>query len=85
MILSLLSLASLSRAAPPKDDPAPRERPVRYREREEIDFEGLAIEGELVKPQGILVGERPTPVFAPMIVLRRDWNLEMQISLDEIE
>jgi hypothetical protein len=66
------------------DDPA-EEPKVIYKERTEIDFEGVEIAGELVRPQGALVLDRKRAKFNPMIKLRRDFDDEMDKSVDEIK
>ena len=58
---------------------------VVYKERTEIDFEGVEIDGELVKPQGSLLLERKHAKFNPMIRLRTDFDDEMDKSVDEIK
>ena len=60
MIFLLLSVALA-------EEPAPV---VVYRERTEIDFESVDIEGQLVKPEGILTTERVSATFNPMIHFR---------------
>ena len=58
---------------------------VRYREKTEIDFEGLEVEGQLVKPQGALLLDRKRASFNPLIKLRADFNPEMSQSVNEIK
>ena len=58
---------------------------VKYKKETVIDFEGLEIEGELVKPQGNLILERKRANFNPLIRLRGDFNMEMKESSKEIE
>jgi hypothetical protein len=58
---------------------------VVYKQRTEIDFEGVEIEGELVKPQGSLVLDRRHAKFNPMIRLRTDFDDEMDKSIQEIK
>ena len=60
-------------------------REVVYKQRTEIDFEGLEIQGELVKPQGALLLERQRASFNPLIKLRTDFDDEMEHSVDEIK
>tara|TARA_Y100000034_G_C6708261_1_gene312725 strand:- start:42 stop:272 length:231 start_codon:yes stop_codon:yes gene_type:complete len=60
-------------------------RDVKYKKRTEIDFEGLDVTGELVKPQGALLMDRPTAKFNPLIRLRTDFNPEMSSSVTEIK
>ena len=52
-----------------------------YKQRTEIDFEGVDIQGELVKPQGTLLLDRRAASFNPLIKLRENWNLEMKESI----
>ena len=63
-----------------------QEKPkVIYKERTEIDFEGVEIAGELVRPQGSLVIERNRAKFNPMIKLRTDFDDEIDKSVDEVK
>ena len=64
------------------DEPSPT---VVYQQRTEIDFESVDINGELVKPEGILTQERVTATFNPMIRLRLDWDDEITNSVNDIE
>jgi hypothetical protein len=57
---------------------------VVYKQRTEIDFEGLEIAGQLVKPQGSFILDRRRANFNPLIELRVDFNREMDQSVDEI-
>ena len=52
----------------------PSERQVVYKQRTEIDFEGIEIEGALVRPQGALVLDRRRGSFNPLIQLREDFD-----------
>ena len=76
----LFLLSSLAYADDPKEEPK-----VVYKQRTEIDFEGVEIEGELVKPQGSLVLDRRHAKFNPMIKLRTDFDDEMDKSIQEIK
>ena len=58
---------------------------VKYQKETIIDFEGLELEGELVRPQGNLILERKRAVFNPLIRLRQDFDAEMRESAKEIE
>ena len=60
-------------------------RSIKYKERTEIDFEGVDVTGELVKPQGQLLLDRRKANFNPLIKLRENWNEEMKQSVDEIK
>jgi len=59
-------------------------RQIKYKERTEIDFEGVDVTGELVKPQGQLLLDRRKAEFNPLIKLRTDFNDEMKASVNEI-
>ena len=43
------------------------DRTVTYKKKTEIDFEGVDISGELVKPQGALLLDRKRASFNPLI------------------
>ena len=58
---------------------------VIYRDKTEIDFEDLEIEGTLQRPQTALVLERKQASFNPLIKLRTDWNDAMSQSVDEVK
>lgn len=60
-------------------------RKVTYKQKTEIDFEGLDVSGELVKPQSALVLDRKKASFNPLIHLREDFNPEMEQSVDEVK
>ena len=60
-------------------------RIIRYQKQTEIDFDGLEIEGELIKPTGALIVERSGVKFNPLIELRTDWNNEMSQSVNSIK
>jgi hypothetical protein len=66
-------------------DDKKEEPKVVYKQRTEIDFEGVEIDGELVKPQGSLLLERKHAKFNPMIKLRTDFDDEMDKSVNEIK
>jgi hypothetical protein len=56
-----------------------------YKQRTEIDFDGVDIQGTLVKPQGTLLLDRRAASFNPLIKLRENWNLEMKESIRMIK
>ena len=60
------------------------DKKVIYKDKTEIDFEALELEGELVKPQGALVLERKKANFNPLIRLRKDFKIEISDSTKEI-
>jgi hypothetical protein len=67
------------------DDSNKEEPKVVYKAKTEIDFEGVEIAGELVKPQGQLILDRQRAQFNPLIKLRTDFDDEMDKSVDEIK
>jgi|TARA_R110000824_G_scaffold32156_2_gene103983 hypothetical protein len=78
--LFLFLLSSISHADDSKEEPK-----VIYKERTEIDFEGVEVSGELVRPQGSLLLERKKAQFNSMIKLRTDFDDEMEKSVDEVK
>ena len=70
-IATVLALGTLSSTALAQDG----DRKVIYKQKTEIDFEGLEVAGELVKPQGALLLDRK----------RANFNQEMAQSVDEIK
>ena len=80
LIVSMLSVVSFSNTAFAQDD-----RKVVYKKKTEIDFEGLDVSGELVKPSGALLLDRKRASFNPLIKLRQDFNEEMAASVEEIK
>ena len=75
-----LLLSGVAYADEGKDEPK-----VIYKEKTEIDFEGVEVQGELVKPQGSLLLERKHAKFNPMIKLRTDFDDFIDDSVDEIK
>lgn len=77
---------SLSGGAFAQDEAeADTNRQIKYKERTEIDFEGVDVTGELVKPQGALLLDRRKAQFNPLIRLREDFVIEMKASVDEVK
>jgi hypothetical protein len=60
-------------------------RTVTYSKETEIDFEGVDVSGELVKPAGALLLDRKRASFNPLIKLRTDFNPEISKSVSEIK
>ncbi|MFT5356889.1 MAG: hypothetical protein ACI9KE_004115, partial [Polyangiales bacterium] len=58
---------------------------IKYAERTEIDFEGVDVQGELVKPAGQLLLDRRKANFNPLIRLRENFNEEMKRSVDQVK
>ena len=82
----VLTLAALSGAAWAQDEEeGDGDRKVTYKSRTEIDFEGVEVAGELVKPSGALLLDRKRASFNPLIKLRTDFNEEMSESVDEVK
>ena len=82
-IIAIGALALFSSPALAQDDDSGRS--VKYKERTEIDFEGVDVTGELVKPAGSLLLDRRKASFNPLIKLREDFNEEMKTSVDEVK
>tara|TARA_A100001011_G_scaffold269596_1_gene278832 strand:+ start:532 stop:777 length:246 start_codon:yes stop_codon:yes gene_type:complete len=66
-------------------DDEKQEPKVVYKQRTEIDFEGVEIDGELVRPQGALLLDRKRAQFNSMIKLRTDFDDLMDKSVEEIK
>jgi len=58
---------------------------IKYKKETEIDFEGLEIEGELLKPMGSVIRDRKVAPFNPLLSLRTDFNQEIKQSALEIK
>ena len=76
----LFLLSGIVYADEPDEEPK-----VVYKEKTEIDFEGVEVQGELVKPQGSLLLERKHAKFNPMIRLRTDFDDLMEDSVQEVK
>jgi hypothetical protein len=61
------------------------DRKVVYKQRTEIDFEGVEVEGSLVRPQGSLILDRKKGSFNPLIRLREDFEPELNNSVNLIK
>ncbi|MBM4364874.1 MAG: hypothetical protein FJ102_01565 [Deltaproteobacteria bacterium] len=83
--LALASVLVYAPAALAQDEGGDEDRKVVYKQKTEIDFEGLDVSGELVKPQSALVLDRKKAQFNPLIKLRYDFNSEMEQSIDEVK
>ena len=75
----------MSSAAVAEDTVSDSERKITYKQKTEIDFEGLDVLGEIVKPSSALVLERKGATFNPLIVLRTDWSDKIYESVDEVK
>ena len=78
----ILTAAFFSGTAFAQDAEEPK---VVYKSRTEIDFEGVEVDGELVKPQGALLLDRKRANFNPLIKLLTDFDDEMDKSVDEVK
>ena len=74
---TLFGMAFLSNNAQAQD--------VIYKDKTEIDFEAVDVEGQLKKPQGVLSMERVKASFNPLVQLREDFTLEMENSVNDIQ
>ncbi len=84
----LLSLALPALAAPeaaPREDVTLEGRLIRYRERDEIDFEELEVSATVQRPGVIAVTEHYRPGFRSLVKIREDWNDEVASSVDEVK
>ena len=78
----ILAATFFSAPAFAQDEEEPK---VIYKSKTEIDFEGVEVDGELVKPQGALLLDRKRANFNPLIKLRTDFDEEMDKSVDEVK
>jgi len=83
-IAALVFFALLSGHASANDEKS-EDRKVTYKQKTEIEFEGLEVEGVLLKPQSALILERKRSNFNPLVKLRTDWLEEIDQSVDEIK
>ena len=58
---------------------------VIYKEKTEIDFEAVDVEGQLKKPQGMITMERIKANFSPLVQLRENFSMEMTQSVNDIQ
>lgn len=79
-----LLLLILVRATAIADDTENQPKVI-YKEKTEIDFEGVEVEGELVKPQGSLILDRQRAKFNSMVWIRPDFDDEMDKSVQEVK
>lgn len=84
LVIALLSLGSAAAFAQDEEEGGDGKK-VQYKAKTEIDFEGLDVSGELVKPAGSVVAETKRAAFNPLIRLRTDFAQEMVESVDEIK
>ena len=77
-----LSTASVASAQDETDDQG---RKIQYKQKTEIDFEGVDVSGELIKPSGALLMDVKRTQFNPLIRFRENFDKEMKASLDEVK
>ena len=58
---------------------------VVYKEKTEIDFESVEIEGAVKKPNGQMILERVKAQFNPLLEIRDNFSYEMDQSVKEIQ
>jgi len=58
---------------------------VIYKQKTEIDFEGVEVDGTLVKPQGSLVLERKRAQFNSMVWIRTNFDDEIDKTVEEVK
>ena len=80
-----LLLLTFALAVPAYADDTENEPKVIYKQKTEIDFEGVEIQGELVKPQGSLLLDRKRAQFNSMVWIRPDFDDEMDKSVEEVK
>lgn len=78
-MIMIFLIANLALAA---DDP---EDKVVYKQKTEIDFEDLEIEGALERPSSALIQDRKSAKFNPLIKLRENWDPEIDQSIGDIK
>ncbi|MFZ5475208.1 MAG: hypothetical protein ACOZNI_00410 [Myxococcota bacterium] len=85
LLVVAAALGAFASPALAQDEDDAADRKVVYKSKTEIDFEGLDVSGELVKPSSALVLDRKKASFNPLIKLREDFNPEMEQSIDEVK
>ncbi|MAG27721.1 hypothetical protein CMI47_19490 [Candidatus Pacearchaeota archaeon] len=84
-IISLFFVSSFTTAICDDELVLDRDRSIVYRDITEIDFEGLEVEGQLVRPQGALILDRRKGSFNPLIRLRTEFDEEINSSVNNIK
>ncbi len=82
--LALFLMFSATALADEPETPT-TDRQIVYKQRTEIDFEGVEVEGSLVRPQGSLILDRKKGSFNPLIQLREDFEPELNNSVNYIK
>jgi|TARA_R110001592_G_scaffold209631_1_gene460833 hypothetical protein len=60
------------------------EQKVIYKEKTEIDFESVEIEGAVKKPNGQMILERVKAQFNPLLEIRDNFSYEIHESVKDI-
>ena len=58
---------------------------VVYKQKTEIDFEGVEVEGQMIKPHGSVITDRKVAAFNPLIQLRTDFQPEMRQLVNDVK
>jgi hypothetical protein len=58
---------------------------VVYKEKTEIDFESVEIEGAVKKPHGQMILERIRAQFNPLLEIRDSFSYEMNESVKQVQ
>lgn len=59
------------------------DRKIVYKQKTEIDFESLEVEGALLKPSSAFILERKKLSFNPLVKIRTDWTDLIEESITE--
>jgi hypothetical protein len=60
-------------------------RKVIYKQRTEIDFDSVDVNGQLIKPAGALLIDRKRAQFNPLIKLRQDFRPEIKRTIRQVQ
>jgi len=82
LFIALLFLSPFTAQAQDKTD---KSREIIYKQRTEIDFDSVDVNGELIKPAGALVISRKRAQFNPLIKLRQDFNPEIKRTIRQVQ
>ena len=58
---------------------------VVYKKETEIDFEGVEVEGQMIKPHGTVITDRKVAAFYPVIQLLTNFQPEMRQSVNDVK
>ena len=82
--IPLLALL-LSPVALAQEVEEPETQKVKYKDRTELDFDGLELSASADRPGMALVVAPPQGTFNPLIKLRTSFSAEMKQSVDEVK